>query len=541
MVRVKGFKTIIYILLIILLAGCFFSIFITFSEKELKPNAIGEEWYQFSTANALSLDEYLYYDYYEIINKEGYIGFCRTFQAEFVEEYVMISNFFVGCNIYLMTDITLTEEDYNNWHIEENRYGASYLTFGPFYGTFYGNGHFIKYEFTHVRKVGSDDTYTSVFCGSNAGTIKNLRLINPSIKLTGSLSTKTSFAGMIAATNSGTIENCIVESPKFESGRAKDYCSVAPIAAKNSGEVENCLVMGTYEINTSTNSDGLRASHFVAEVDEASSCVFVGTVKKGGKTTKNTEGPEEYDTNAVDLGNYVDSESAYSSSSLSTYYWYKYKSGYLGESSLPIFLKSFIDFTYYKFNVSPEDGGSVNINELTVPTAYNTITYATTNFTNDTICVYGESVLATPNDQNEFERWSVDSTSHTFTATFKTSLVDIYFSHSSNSVLYYFSYEQSKYVKVSGGYHMSTLVANSVIEIITEEYSKSGCFSTYTFKFTNKDGDVELVKYEVRNKYYITGNTMNASNSSVTITADTPNRANIQVTTELKEYNVSFG
>ena len=308
----------------------------------------------------------------------------------------------------------------------------------PFEGTFNGKGHAIK------NVTSTNGILYNGFFTYNKGTIKNLRLVNHRITVPADLKS-TNYEGVLVGKNEGTVENCIVENCKFTSDRAQDYCKVAGIAGYNSGTVINCMVNGSYEIGANKSSDGLKGCYFCAGGTEASNCIFTASVTTFGKPDKCLS-PEEYDTGALS-NNYSSCSSAYDlmpkhatyKSDISTTagesgtVWYKYKSLSHGLGDSPyyndgttiyyfnVYLRSFINFTTYSFYSEDAEKGRVSNDTLVVPSDYD----ATTIDGSYVKTTYGNACRALPTGAYSFSSWSQNGKS--FTAHFSDKICEISF------------------------------------------------------------------------------------------------------------------
>ncbi|NDV59444.1 hypothetical protein [Bacteroides sp. 519] len=100
------------------------------------------------------------------------------------------------------------------------------LAQGRFYGVLDGNGHSIT-----GLKAGNTTTTQIALCKYLYGAVKNLTFIDAEI-------TGTSYVGVITASNSGTIENCIVSNSNITGTGS----TIGAIAASGSGTIINCTV-----------------------------------------------------------------------------------------------------------------------------------------------------------------------------------------------------------------------------------------------------------------------------------------------------------
>jgi hypothetical protein len=265
--------------------------------------------------------------------------------------------------------------------------------------------------------------------------------------------------------------------------------------------------------------------------------VFSATVKKPGVTGELNE-PKDHDT-ALDSGkgNYGSFTTAYTSFSSSVASettgssgsaWYKYKKtssgsyqGFGGSSSYPVYLRVFISWTIYNFNVAPSGAGTVNISTMTVPTDYNTLGTSGNSKT-----VYGSTITPTPATGNDFEKWT--NSGNTYTANFLVR-IQLSFTTATNTTI-----DSSSTASTGTTYYLAN---PTTITFTHEDYTKAGCYKSYTIKFKDKNGTEYFIKYTANTNYYITGNTMSTSNSSCSMTA---NKTGVKVNTVCKSYDVEI-
>ena len=208
--------------------------------------------------------------------------------------------------------------------------------------------------------------------------------------------------------------------------------------------------------------------------------------------------------------------------------WYKYKKtssgtyrGFGGSSSYPIYLRAFIKWTIYNFKASPSGGGTVNISTITVPTDYNTLGTSGNSKT-----VYGSTITPTPAEGNDFDKWT--NSGNAYTANFLVR-IQLTFASASNATVH-----SSSTAAIGTTYYLAN---PTTITFTHEDYTKSGCYKSYTIKFKDKTGTEYFIKYTANANYYITGNTMSTSNSSCSMTA---NKTGVKVNTVYRSYDVEI-
>ncbi len=108
----------------------------------------------------------------------------------------------------------------------------------PFRGIFDGNGYTIS------NLAASPNTSTGLF-GYNSGTIQNLKMENCTMTVS-----NTTYLGVIAGTNNGTIKNCaVVDCNVTNSTSTKPYAGL--ICGNNTSLVDNCIATGTVCVESS--------------------------------------------------------------------------------------------------------------------------------------------------------------------------------------------------------------------------------------------------------------------------------------------------
>ena len=377
MVKTRGYKLIIFSLLIILSISCFSVLFINVwpltktEEKDVSSAdlyVVGGVFYN----EFYSKTTYDVYDigYYKSLVKASNYYYVGTDELGSVLHIFPYS--FQGRTINLQDDISFVGVDPTDFILaQDSRH--------PFKGTFNGNG----YTITFSSQIATTRDITGSFCQYNSGTIKNTKFKDAVIQVEDGTISK---VGVISYTNAGTITNCIVENCKFISDRWKSNCLISPIAGTNNGTVEHCMVNGSYQIgglnaNGILEDDGIYAYYFVSSGYAATNCIFTATVSKTNVTTE-TYGPGEYHkdrtvvTNEI-LRNFTSCSEAYNGKTDHTlqdcssyrgpsdkdeYVWFKYKStdyGYGGDSKYCVYLRLFVDWTTLQFTVNSSEAGYI--------------------------------------------------------------------------------------------------------------------------------------------------------------------------------------
>lgn len=529
MVKQKGLKITIWILVSILLASGVFIISFSVYNKR-KENKEPSATYTF---NSSLIDDSTYNSYSEfhINSYEGFKSFvisCRDAYASNMGMQYRANYTYAGKTVKLLNSISIPSDA--NPTVEYD------LILYSFSGTFDGQGYSLYYSYTESYC----DSTMSAFCRTleSGGVIKNTRFYDVGLVVTSG--TGQSVVGLIVGENKGTVESCIVQNCKFISDRYRSNCSVASIAGANNGTIKNCMVRGTYEIggkagNFMSNPDGLNAYYFAVSGTYPTNSIFVANVLK--VTNDDNDGsyvstPSECDS--LGSSNYSSCATAYSGMSSSVASktagedgtpWYKYSvntRGFDRSASLCVYLRCFISWTTYIFNISPSGAGVLNYSSLTVPTDYNNVTEVT----NNQLLIDLNYITPTPATGNEFDKWT--NSGNTYTANFIVR-IQLSFTTATNTTI-----DSSSTVVLGTTYYLAN---PTTITFTHEDYTKSNCFKSYTISFIDKEGDSYFIKYKANTNYYISGNTMSTSNASYSMTS---NKTNITVNTSLKTYNLTI-
>lgn len=201
-------------------------------------------------ANIIRNDSNVFY----ICNKDDFNTFCAKCSSSLDMPYV-------GETVVLMTDI---------WTSGANEH-KNFAPLSRFYGVFDGNGHTIYMSYIDNE----EDDEDVGFLKRNAGTIKNLSIVNMYINVTKQ-------GGIICADNSfGTIENCKVIGALSITSGATDV-NVGGITGDNAfGKIRKCIVDVTISgSGTTGNIGGAVGTNGSGEI---CSCRVTGSIS--GSTT----------------------------------------------------------------------------------------------------------------------------------------------------------------------------------------------------------------------------------------------------------------
>ena len=174
----------------------------------------------------------------------------------FADEYIEIwdiedldnINLAMDENYRLMADIDMTYDTSEGGAYNNNGYGwkpigydNTFAIHTNFTGTFDGNGHSIiglniNYRNSHLNKVAAFGLFSL-----NAGTIKNLHIVDSTINISLYNDNYYTNVGSIAGQNNGLIIGCSFDGVIYDNG---PRCNVGGIAGLNGGSIINCFNRG---------------------------------------------------------------------------------------------------------------------------------------------------------------------------------------------------------------------------------------------------------------------------------------------------------
>ena len=267
-----------------------------------------------------------------------------------------------------------------------------------FAGTFDGQGYTIS-------NYSANQAFHTALIGTLNGTVKNTKFSNFDLRSGGaSQGSGKDYAGVIANTNNGTIDSCIVNNPTFKSGRSRGDFYCGAISGKNNGTIKNCIVSGTYKLCADdgvlgVSACGIDAYPFIASGNNASYSIF--TASYNALDSDGYDNEETAYSTSLGTNNYSSFKSAHDAwkngvytqcsnipgtiEDYPNYPWFQYGNGSgvaSGSSTLYLQLRAFMSFTTY--TIQAGEGGNVK-NTLTgsvgksailcVPTQFEGISY----------------------------------------------------------------------------------------------------------------------------------------------------------------------
>ncbi|MBR4999271.1 MAG: hypothetical protein IKY10_05260, partial [Clostridia bacterium] len=271
MIKNKGIRLTIFILLIVFSVSAFSALIVNLILANNKPSKENKV-YAFDERE-LTKNDYDKYDTFEINSDEWFLSFQKSMKKVNNDEVSISSTSTSGFSYEGKTVIQTKDIEVGT------RAGITYEY--EFAGDYDGQGGTITYSSVVTY---DNNTYMGSFCTYLAGTVKNTRFVNGEFDINPSGSG--SYIGVVAGwVKSGAkIENCIVENCKFISTGYRTNVFVGAVAGNNQGTVKNCLVKGSYKIGGKAknlgNMDGLNAYYFVSKGNAAKNCIFTANVSK---------------------------------------------------------------------------------------------------------------------------------------------------------------------------------------------------------------------------------------------------------------------
>lgn len=471
---------------------------------------------------------------------------------------------FAGKNVYLDSDVDMngynwcpagTSMDGEEWHGEKS-----------FKGTFYGQFHTIKNISTKISSIswyaGSPGMgmFARLEANGNNVAVKNVRLQNVTYVATtnrgeNDLYDVGGIAGEISTnqSNTVTIENCIVENLSVsiaETSTNHMYGGLVGFACHYnvSGEspnliLKNCLVNGM-----SASSGGNAIDDMIYSIGPGNSNIRADNEIKLGNSLSITDcvGNADYYTytslrnvDEVHFKNYTTASGIYKHSPSLLYTswgsassiggtvsetgkdWY-YATGY--KQGCP-YLREFMSWSSLGFSTH----GSNSIEKwVKVPSdAKNTVkSNLNSQLANLTLTVLGETVTAQLTDGYNFDGWINSEDNYYAQFSLKTFKVS-FDAHSQTTNL-------RTNLALGTTYY---IYYNNEITITTTSYSKSGCYSSITYAFTDTGGVTRKITYYPIDGYYLT----NTSINTLTSFGVTKEYVGLSVSTAQKTYSPSFG
>lgn len=365
---------------------------------------------------------------------------------------------------------------------------------GYFMGVLDGNGHTISGK-SYVFK--SQGTYlnTGIF-HVLYGTVKNTKFSDFNFHIGANFGTDY-FLSVVAGTNEGLIENCIIENCKFTSDTFNSDAFCAPITSFNKGRVENCLVAGYYKIggyntNGMFNPDGINAYPFVISGNDAVYCVTSATkLKIGYDALENEVKKQEFKDKYVLFHNENKDGKAFPTtccnskdniSNIRSYCssvggrvvgntpWY-----HAAEYADMPYLRYFMNWKEIKFRSEDTSKGTVDTEYILVP---EDAAVGGTRGGHQTLKILGQEIRASmKTDEYKIQGWEWASSDNSYTLRFAADLTLIYFygTNTTSRVSIW------KYNMDVGQFY--TIVKGSLIEVNVEYYA-NGTIKSIGYDFT---------------------------------------------------------
>ena len=154
-----------------------------------------------------------------------------------------------------------------------------------------------------------------------------------------------------------------------------------------------------------------------------------------------------------------------------------------------------------------------------------------------TITIYGQKIIGTPNEEHDQVSWVANSV-FSYTVTFTPTIRTLTFSKLGGVKIKY-KINDGAWTNVSTLALEQKVACGTEIEIDYEKYSnRENAYISCTFSFTNlKNQDIKVQFYfDASSKYYITGNSLTASD-----TYEAHEDNTIKALVALKTYNITFG
>ena len=505
MIKAKGFRLTLYIILVAVLISCFSILAYNMinSRKQTEKNlsnvsaytiGIGRFYFRYQDTTVFEVNNEK--DWKELVQASSYSE--RRFQGDY--PYSLYPYNFQDKTINIKFDLFFNAAEINNFILSQD-------VDNPFRGTINGNSNKIIFPSTPIESLS--------FCRYNSGTIKNLLFVGYNALVGSDIASGKKDAGPVATLNNGTIESCIVENCSFLSSLWDDNCFVGAIAGHNSGTIKNCMVKGVYSFageDDGVENEGVTAEAFVGTGTNATSSIFCAEVREGGNPENNTNHIDKVG-GFFDPFNYASCSSAFEKMGediLSTSIgetgtpWFKYDDLSHGFGNTPyyssadgsciyyynVYLRAFIEWEIFSFNSENTSMGSVSKSSITVPKDYCEIIQEGRKIT----AKYSkEYCTATAQSGFSFSHWTNSGTS--YTAHFTSKICDIVIFNNQ------YTYVEEKNLNTGASksylwfpnsgkqYEREFKVAyGAYVNTTLKEYDKEGCCSAIVHEFTDIDG-----------------------------------------------------
>lgn len=494
------------IIIISLISAILFSIFsVLIANLIEKKNSTLEVKAAYTITDATSLaSNYGSYKEFHINSLEG----LKTF-AGYLYSYNNIDQSFSGKTVVLKSDI-----DCGGIGMQiGNTVLAGRINVSPnFAGTFDGNGKTISnYKLSsNYIKIGGATNYIAGACGlfmQVSGTIKNLKVSSvvassTGMSASGSGSTNVVQAALVGRLDGGTISNCSAE------GFTGAYAESGIVAATFGGNVTNCYAS---DIVGSLSSYGIGPGRKTVPSSDTTTfdmtCNISTCITKGIEMSPLTSiycYSEANNTLGLDL-------------SVTWYYVECYNDGFP-------YLRQFLSWTALGFSLY---GDSAIEQYVSVPSDGVDDAHASiaSQLKNLTLNVFGQSVIAGKTDPYDFNGW--ERSGNNYYAQFSLKTFKISFVGQTNTT------NTSSNLAFDTDYY---IYYDATITISYTSYSKSGCYSSITYSFTDTGGTTRSITYYATNGHYLTTTSENTL-SNITVQKD---YNGLTVKTALKTYTPSF-
>ena len=568
MVKIRGYKLVVIVLLILLSVSCFLSLIvkahITFKNKsDDNTNSIYVNigigytipYTDDDTDINNLMNNYQNNSIFVINSNNSFKTFIEFLGLDIIgvkpgnyqtPDELIANDYFLNKTVYLTCDINMTE-----WCADQ------------FNGTFDGNRHTLTKTVTHPNNT---DTLGLLFRTLNSsGVIRDLKLSDCEVTFNGGSGLGgdlVRFGGLVGE-NKGTIEQCVVTNLTYKSNRYADVLFVAPIAGVNNGVIKNCLVNGTYTLfanddNGWAGNDGMHAYYFRVDGADPINSVYQATVSKTGAVSDRTYAPEdvgEKRTNgvadSVGSSNYNSTQTAKaqmasdvaSSEINSNTPWYLYEYlGYGATNEYYVYPRVFITWSTIYFNTD-DDGDYEIIHIVPSDCLQREVEHIETQLSYYEISgFFGSKITHAKVEGKDFDEWQKVSNNH-YSAIFVLDEYGLIFFRPT------FNNEEIN-VKVTLD-KTSTNLTNTVYSVTADkklthgddvevlvEYSENSTKITYTF------GEIKAI-YTIDAIYYVESYGQFDDNTQITESTKVPDFSNyhnivVVPTLGMKSYGSQF-
>lgn len=483
--KIRNYK---FIILIISICSALLFSGILFADNDNKLKEVG-------AAYTFSSDDGQYFGNTNNVNYNNYNEF-------YVDSWGGLLNFsksvaqgchFSGKHVYLNSDInSFNRGNFPPIGIELD--GTKIKKLNAFKGTFDGCGYTITNLSISIAKSGGYAVKMGLFAQLEYATIKNLRISGLTIT-NGSDHTSDAHIGAIAGqvfSGGATIEKCAVDGFSVTNNNKNGVLGMQPtyiggfvgsVGNTQALKITDCLLK-SYTVTENESAKSVQTSRpgwaFTSASYTITKCVVYTSVSPDstfGETGAATS------TNTVITSK--DTTTNLSCSSVGGPYetetWY-YASDYNG--GYP-YLRQFISWQTVNISANNSSYGSVSPAMIDIPSNA-TKEYS---LSGTTVSIYDQTIVATPNNGYKLASWTCNSAT-SYTANFEILTYKITFPGCSNS---------SK--TTSSEY---TVVHGTSVTVSTTSFSKTGCYRSVQFSFTDSVGTARSITYTPNSGYYLT-------------------------------------